>query len=71
MPLTPEQIADGWIEHDGLRQPVADAVIVEVLRRCGRVDKAFAWYFNTGHNDWLSMSMSDDIIAYKPENRHD
>jgi len=56
-PLSEEEIADGWIEHDGDSCPVHDDAIVEVsLRRIGKATKKDAkraenwiWSRNTKH----------------------
>ena len=75
MPLTPEQIADGWIEHDGSGCPVEPFSKPGVIIRgffgthpCqfpGGEDEAAA--FEWQHNP---RTPAADIIAYKPENRH-
>lgn len=60
--LTPEQIADGWIEHDGGPCPVGARV--PVIYRDGAIEQAgpssILW-------SWFSGSSGEnDIIAYKP-----
>ena len=75
MPLSPEQIADGWIEHDGSDKcPVAHDARVSVLYWDGFIshddepgDQADGW-------DWGDTGQYTKIIAYRPyrlENRHD
>ena len=62
--LTPEQIADGWIEHDGKWCPVEIYAKVSVRFGNGAVDGPAAarlWEWK-----WRNDPM-DDIIAYKPE----
>lgn len=73
--LTPEQIADGWIEHDGGPCPVPLGARVEYLRRgapfCGGMATSavlIPWY------EWawgIYPQRQSDIIAYRPEPRHD
>ena len=57
--LTPEQIADGWIEHDGGACPVADDARVEVSWK----GLSFTFNAKAAANvfDWKSVS------AYKLE----
>ena len=75
--LTPEQVADGWIAHDGGPLPVADEnMAVEPMYRGEadclhgvRIAVAPAWRVA-----WYHDGGADDIIAYreyKPEQNHD
>ena len=65
--LTPEQIADGWIEHDGGPWPVALDSCPGIIFRDGEVIpigqySAGPWYW------WVSQTTNPrDIIAYRPE----
>ena len=62
MPLSPEQIADGWIEHDGGECPVDSLTLVEAI--LSRPDQP--WPLAPAHIfDWTC------VTAYRPENRHD
>ena len=60
--LTPEQIADGWIEHDGSPHPPQWEATYLTMRRDGTQDVRIgrAAY-------WLHTGSLRDIIAYKPE----
>jgi len=75
MSLTPEMIADGWIEHDGKRCPVSLDSMPSVLFRDGHAksgQKARFWV--TPGNFWDHRYRYDfqHIIAYKPESpNHD
>ena len=66
--LTPEQIADGWIEHDGGPCPVPLDSRPRILFKVGepygsgRV-RATCWV-------WGGYGRAA-IIAYRPEPRHD
>ena len=84
MPLTPEQIADGWIEHDGSGCPVPlDSRLTPLFRghfdnRPGMVavNKRVHREGRVGYAKYLRwkfapFSPASDIIAYLPENRHD
>lgn len=66
--LTPEQIADGWIEHDGGPCPVPLDSRVTIMCRTGGTDtdEAREWWW--GRN---RAPVSYEIIAYRPEPRHD
>jgi len=68
--LTPEQIADGWIEHDGgRRSPVAPDTLVSVLYR-GPEDPAKGIripFACASRLAWWHNGEDDDIIAYIPE----
>ena len=78
MPLTPEQIADGWIEHDGGTCPVHPDDLVWTMLRYGFVGDgpAPAGYHRWDHGRTPESAADvslrrNDITAYKPENRHD
>ncbi len=62
MPLTDEQIAAGWLPHDGGPCPVDAEAMVEVMCRGGDTndDRADFWWW--GRED---MELSYDIIAYR------
>ena len=66
--LTPEQIADGWIEHDGGKCPVPLPSRVTIMCRSGDIGTGEAsicfWR-------WEEKPVDYDIIAYRPEPRHD
>ena len=69
--LTDEQIADGWIEHDGGPCPMPDEDIVEVLFADHTTDMTYAAFWSAalpGMDDsWTGECASDDrIIAYRP-----
>jgi len=66
--LTPEQIADGWIEHDGGPCPVPLAIRVTIMCRGGGTDtdEAHCWWWGRNENP-----VDYEIIAYRPEPRHD
>ena len=66
MPLTPEQIADGWIEHDGGECPIP---YWQVLLRDGRTMRTRGSDMYWPH--FAGEPYAADIIAYRPENRHD
>lgn len=63
--LTPEQIAYGWIEHDGGPMPLRFAakkyMIVEVLSDSGARQSNYADLFT-----WRSSPNKPNIIAYRP-----
>lgn len=62
--LTPEQIADGWIAHDGGLCPVPlDTTVTAKSARGGLFGAAL-----TARADVLIWR---NIIAYRPEPRHD
>jgi len=78
--LTPEQIAEGWIEHDGGPCPVPLDSKVDVMFRDGsgskRRHRAQWWTaFNpviAAQDLWRhEAGPENDIIAYRPEPRHD
>lgn len=60
MPLAPEQIADGWIEHDGGPCPVPPGSAPTVRLRSGSEGIQVACCLV-----WEHDGRSDDIIAYK------
>lgn len=72
--LTPEQIADGWIAHDGGECPVDPVCLVRVLfrgtwepipsRGLGKRARMWRWEF-------APLAPASDIIAYRPEKPHD
>lgn len=72
--LTPEQIADGWIAHDGGKlAPVAGDTIVAVMYR-GDEDASKGVripYANASRLTWWHDGADDDIIAYRAEKAHD
>jgi|JI6StandDraft_1071083.scaffolds.fasta_scaffold744367_1 hypothetical protein len=62
--LTDEQIADGWIAHDGGECPVPPkARVLCILRRYPFDLEGSASFFRWSHD-----GTSTDIIAYIPEN---
>lgn len=64
MTLTPEQIADGWIEHDGGDYPPVEVDdMVFVLLRDGDPKG----YDAAGYFDWRHTGDGSDIIAYRLE----
>ena len=80
MTLTPEQIAAGWIEHDGGGCP--EDAVAEVMFRDSSIWRASdkrIWSRAPGQADperleWLHLSRGGigvtdywDIIAYRPE----
>ena len=68
--LTPEQIASGWIEHDGGGCPVDPYAYIEAKHRDGSISQAIAAYFvDRWSNLWehCTPCHNEDIIAYKPE----
>jgi hypothetical protein len=70
--LTPEQIADGWIEHDGGGCPVDRDSETHVLFADGEIDLTYAGFwsapFPNADDQWAwECSPEDRIIAYKPE----
>ena len=66
--LTEEQIADGWIAHDGGPCPVEPTVLVRYKMRSTADDKRAN---AAGDLDWRHPAFGDDhavdIIAYRPE----
>ena len=62
--LTDEMRAEGWIEHGGGPCPVNHTA--SVIMRNGI--KGVAYPF---HSRWLWSFRPLDIIAYRPEPRHD
>lgn len=71
--LTPEQIAEGWIEHDGGPCPVAMHIEITPLYRDKEdprkgMRRPFGY---AGAFDWAHDGEDDDIIAYRPEPHHD
>ena len=72
--LTDEQRADGWIEHDGGECPVEPYTFVTVQFRSGKNGTAPALHWvDRWSNRWEAKGpfRSEDIIAYKLENRHE
>ena len=73
--LTSEQIADGWIEHDGFGCPVRDCPPggIYVMLRCGIMGwvtpTAKAWTMFSPQTS-ISYYTDTDIIAYRPETNH-
>lgn len=71
--LTPEQIADGWIEHDGGPCPVEPDSRPTVLFRDGEIadngEEAASWVWE--HQNFGRAFEHLHIIAYRPEPRHD
>lgn len=79
--LTPEQIAEGWVEHDGGPCPVPldsrvglmfgpDADGFVAVFRGPLIAKWHTAEF--GPDDWQHKGrQSDRIFAYRPEPRHD
>jgi hypothetical protein len=76
--LTPDQIADGWLLHDGGPCPVNLMAKVEVMFRSGeiRYKRRAQWWtaFDTvskfaEHDLWQHQAPNhtNDIVAYKPE----
>lgn len=73
MALTAEQIADGWIEHDGGECPVPRDALVKVRFRNGDEQSGRACWFDGGisykPSDWnwqKSRSQHNSwIIAYR------
>lgn len=74
MTLTPEQIADGWLPHDGGPCPVPLDSKPGIITECGKVSQP-GWHAASvwaGPGDWWKHHSSDPmhrIIAYKPEPR--
>ena len=66
--LTPEQIADGWIEHDGGHHPMNRTPRggIPVVIRAGIVG-----YVSHAARTWVHTGGLTDIIAYRPEPSHD
>lgn len=64
--LTPEQIADGWIEHDGGKCPVADDTHVMVIWR-----KLGALYPSNGPVNCFDWRAVSSFKPYWPEKSHD
>ena len=60
--LSEQQIADGWLPHNGGPCPVADDVYLTIQLRNGDVGVNVARYVN-----WKHYGERYDIIAYKPE----
>ena len=61
--LTPEQIADGWIEWHGGECPVWGGSVPEIMFRNGVIDRellASDWR-------WHHVGFNGDIIAYRPD----
>lgn len=69
MALTPEQIEQGWIEHDGGPCPIRGLVGIPVLIRAGIqgvvLPQAIGWEWDK------PASPLGQIIAYRPEPSHD
>jgi len=67
--LTPEQLADGWIAHEGGSRPVDMWKPVTIMRRDGKT----ARHPDCRHLDWAIYPeyTHTDIIAYRPEPSHD
>lgn len=59
MTLTPEQIADGWVEHDGSVAPADIESIERVMFRFGDQSADPCDY------GWPHLGLTGDIIAYK------
>ena len=62
--LTDEQIAEGWIAHDGGPCPVNEQARVTVMFRSGAQDTAIAraWWWGRGNKP-----RTYEIIAYQKE----
>ena len=68
MPLTDEQRAQGWIEHDGGECPVAPNDRVKIWVRCNSAPSIGVVGFARNCDwSWEVDSPSSDIIAYRPE----
>ena len=67
MPLSEQQIAEGWIEHDGGPCPVPRNQSVSILTRRGREWKSLP----ASRWDWWHSNHPADIMAFKPEPSHD
>ncbi len=71
--LTDEQLADGWIEHDGGPCPVALDSLVQIFHRGGHANKHFTpagWSDEWGRWQWKGGpydGWNENIIAYKLE----
>ena len=71
--LTEEQIAEGWIAHDGKGCPVAENVSIYCLLRCGimgwamRHAKAWEWDIRPMLSGSMVVTQPTDIIAYRKE----
>jgi hypothetical protein len=70
MMLTPEQIADGWIEHDGKHTPNSpvfikcrDGVSLRFALPPCEWETRFEWW-------GARTKKPNDIIAYRPEANH-
>jgi hypothetical protein len=61
--LTAEEIAEGWIAHDGGPCPVNEGSAPEVMLRNRRTGVVIAICLA-----WEHDGRGDDIIAFKPEN---
>ena len=72
--LTPDQIADGWIEHVGGPCPVPLDSMVATLWGDGKMfPRRSAIGFTIWHENWEHEGGDPEycIIAYKPEPTHD
>lgn len=68
MTLTPEQIAAGWIAHDGGECPVDKWRPVQIILRKGNT----VYHPDSRYLDWEHSIPDDlrhptDIIVYRPE----
>lgn len=75
--LTPEQIAEGWIEHDGGPCPVPFSSRVAAIKfRDGLIRTSGGRGFRASAIPWQHILIGRGnpdlhIIAYRPEPRHD
>ena len=68
MTLTPEQIADGWIEHDGGECPVPLDSRPKILWGDGWITKSDKVPAGDWDDSWRHCGpIKHHIIAYKPE----
>jgi hypothetical protein len=61
--LTAEEIAEGWIAHDGGPCPVNEGSLPKIMLRDGKTGFILGCALI-----WEHDGRGDDIIAYKPEN---
>jgi hypothetical protein len=66
MTLTPEQIAEGWLEHDGGGCPVSPETEVRLWFRDYRSLVRPASWAIWEHGSSL-LERRDEVIAYRPE----